>query len=126
MLYPKLQSYLENIESEFSSIPQKRVETLELLGYHIQGSIPEKNGAELIFICTHNSRRSQFGQVWAHIASLHYRMLNIRSYSGGTESTAIPPGTRTAFERAGLVIERSGGPAGNPRELQGQVRKLPT
>ena len=81
----------------------------------------EKDGAELIFICTHNSRRSQFGQVWAHTASLYYRMNNIRSYSGGTESTAIPPGTLTAIERAGFGIEKTGGPDGNPRLLPGRT-----
>jgi protein-tyrosine-phosphatase len=117
MLYPKLKSYLENIVSEFSIIPQKRIETLELLGNHIHDSIAGKDGAVLIFICTHNSRRSQFGQVWAHTASLYYLMGNIRSYSGGTESTSIPPGTLTALKRAGHSIERSGGPSGNPRYL---------
>lgn len=115
MLYPKLQSYLENIESEFCNIPEKRIKILEILGDHILGSTIVKGGAELIFICTHNSRRSQFGQVWASTASYYYRISHIGSCSGGTESTAIHPGTLAALERAGFGTERTGGPAGNPR-----------
>ena len=44
--------------------------------------------ANINFICTHNSRRSQLGQMWAFFAS-HYFVLNIFSFSGGTEVTAL-------------------------------------
>ena len=42
----------------------------------------------LNFICTHNSRRSQLGQVWSFYAA-HNFGLNIKSFSGGTEVTAF-------------------------------------
>ena len=44
--------------------------------------------AALHFICTHNSRRSQLGQVWAFFAARYFQ-LNIASYSVGTEVTAF-------------------------------------
>lgn len=43
----------------------------------------------LNFICTHNSRRSQLAQVWAHYAILFYKQKRIKSFSGGTEVTAF-------------------------------------
>lgn len=47
------------------------------------------NQVNLNFICTHNSRRSQFAQVWAHYAIDFFDLKGIESYSGGTEVTAM-------------------------------------
>ncbi len=60
----------------------------------------------LTFICTHNSRRSHFGQVWAQIAALASGVGNVRCFSGGTEVTACNPRTVAALERAGLVAQK--------------------
>jgi arsenate reductase len=55
----------------------------------------------LNFICTHNSRRSQLGQVWAFFAS-HYFDLNITAYSGGTEVTAFHRNTVRTLKEVGF------------------------
>ena len=44
---------------------------------------------KLNFICTHNSRRSQLAQVWAHYAIQYFKLKQIKSYSGGTEITSV-------------------------------------
>jgi len=61
------------------------------------------NGGQvsLNFICTHNSRRSQLGQVWTFFAS-HYFGLNITSYSGGTEVTAFHRNTVKTLKDVGF------------------------
>ena len=55
----------------------------------------------LNFICTHNSRRSQLGQVWAFYAAHHFK-LNIHAYSGGTEVTAFYRGTVKTLQSVGF------------------------
>lgn len=55
----------------------------------------------LNFICTHNSRRSQLGQVWSFFAA-NYFDLNITSYSGGTEVTAFHRNTVRTLKDVGF------------------------
>ena len=62
---------------------------------------------DLIFICTHNSRRSHLSQVWAQTASSYYGVPNVRTYSGGMEATACNIRTVRAMRRAGFSIAAS-------------------
>ncbi|CAI8434778.1 MAG: Protein ArsC [Flavobacterium sp. SCGC AAA160-P02] len=55
------------------------------------------------FICTHNSRRSQLGQVWTFFAS-HYFDLNINALSGGTEVTEFHKNTCKTLKDAGFIF----------------------
>lgn len=57
--------------------------------------------AALHFICTHNSRRSQLGQVWAFFAARYFQ-LNIASFSGGTEVTAFHRNTVKTLKEVGF------------------------
>ena len=112
-----LVTYLEDIESEFGNIPGQRINTLELLGKYISASINEQNPTTLVFICSHNSRRSQFGQAWALAAARYYGIEKIRSFSGGIESTAFSPMAVAAIQRAGFRIENPDGNKDNPRYI---------
>ena len=70
----------------------------------------ESEQANLIFICTHNSRRSHFGQVWAHFAASTNGLADkITTFSGGTEATAFHPNAIAALSRAGFKIETEEG-----------------
>tara|TARA_R110002073_G_scaffold336347_5_gene532451 strand:- start:2475 stop:3107 length:633 start_codon:yes stop_codon:yes gene_type:complete len=53
------------------------------------------------FICTHNSRRSQLGQVWTFFAA-NYFGLNIKALSGGTEVTAFHGNTVATLKSVGF------------------------
>ena len=69
----------------------------------------ENNVVNLNFICTHNSRRSQLGQVWAFYAA-NYFNLNIHAFSGGTEVTAFYRNTVKTLQTVGFdfkVVEFS-------------------
>jgi protein-tyrosine-phosphatase len=57
----------------------------------------------LIFICTHNSRRSHYGQIWAAVASEYYNIPR-QTFSGGTEATAFHPNAVESLRRAGFNI----------------------
>ena len=64
--------------------------------------------AHLVFVCTHNSRRSQMGQAWARAAALELGLTHVQTWSGGTEATAFNPRAVTALRSHGFVIEDTG------------------
>lgn len=58
----------------------------------------------LNFICTHNSRRSQLGQVWSFYAADYFN-LNINAFSGGTEVTSFYRNTIKTLQKAGFLFQ---------------------
>lgn len=108
-LYPPLAAYLEKVFPIIDEIEEDRKEKLDVLS----GYIAKKDGnVKLIFICTHNSRRSHLTQIWAKVAAEYYN-LDVDTWSGGTEATAFNPRAVASLERAGFSIENPGGD--NPR-----------
>ncbi|MEX1369391.1 MAG: protein-tyrosine-phosphatase, partial [Nannocystaceae bacterium] len=69
--------------------------------------------ASLLFICTHNSRRSHMSQLWAAAAAAWYGIDGVETFSGGTEATAFNPRAVAAMQRAGFAVDDPGGD--NPR-----------
>jgi arsenate reductase (thioredoxin) len=80
---------------------------LKILIDYIQGKLDKGNEANLNFICTHNSRRSQFTQVWAQTAA-DYFDLPINCYSGGVEVTAFNTRAVASIKRSGFSISSKG------------------
>ena len=109
----QLQQYLEARANEEALISPTRRALLGELAEAVRSSLAGGE-AQLTFICTHNSRRSQMGQVWARIAAAHHGIEGVSTFSGGTEATAFNPRAVAALERTGLDIEADGG-ADNPR-----------
>ena len=62
-------------------IANSRKEILEILIKYIIGKIENNKQVNLNFICTHNSRRSQFCQIWSSTASQYYN-IPVNCYSG--------------------------------------------
>lgn len=108
-MYPKIQQYLREVATDFSAIPPERKKLLDELAEKIRETHQLGNTAQLTFICTHNSRRSHLGQVWAAVAAHYLGVQNIETYSGGTEATAFNPRAVAALERVGFRIENPGG-----------------
>ncbi len=100
--FAPLQTYLKALPS--GAIPAERQDALSPLASFLAEEIRESGQAQLTFICTHNSRRSHFGQVWARIWAIALGLDKIFTYSGGTEATACHPHTLQALAAAGLRI----------------------
>lgn len=64
--------------------------------------------AHLLFVCTHNSRRSHMGQLWAAAAAAHAGLDHVQTWSGGTEATAFNPRSVRALSTHGFQIEDTG------------------
>ncbi|MDX2146504.1 MAG: protein-tyrosine-phosphatase [Planctomycetota bacterium] len=107
-LLPSLKQYLDTRATELDEISGEREEELDALAVAIKGLIDQKKPVRLNFICTHNSRRSHFGQIWSSAAAA-YCGLEVHAYSGGTEATAFNPRAVAAASRAGFQIEDTTG-----------------
>ena len=98
--------YIQEATQGFDQIPKERQKTLKELAAFIRKKIDKEEEAKLIFICTHNSRRSHMSQIWASVAAHYYQIRQVQTFSGGTEATAFNPRAVAALERAGLAIDK--------------------
>jgi protein-tyrosine-phosphatase len=105
-LYNELEAYVEKRVAEFDQIPDERKKALEQLATFVQKQQKASQETKLVFICTHNSRRSHMSQIWAQTAAWFYGIPQVQTYSGGTEATAFNPRAVEALERAGFRIEK--------------------
>jgi len=103
-----LPSYIDKLLENDACIPADRRSLLQPAATEIRRLLADSGSVDLVFVCTHNSRRSQFAQIWAALAAEHFQLPAIRSHSCGTEVTACNPRTAAALERAGLAISRAG------------------
>ncbi|SKB86017.1 protein-tyrosine-phosphatase [Dyadobacter psychrophilus] len=104
---PKLSSYINTIKDDFSKIPDDRREELEKIAAFIQKQVEAGQPVQLTYICTHNSRRSHFGQIWGATAAAYYGIPNVKTYSGGTETSAFNERAVASCERAGFDITKT-------------------
>jgi protein-tyrosine phosphatase/arsenate reductase len=95
----------EIIASNFREISADRKIILEKLAHHIQEKINEKKSVNLIYVCTHNSRRSHLGQVWAKVAADYYGF-DIHTFSAGTQVTAFNQNAINALVSAGFEVKK--------------------
>lgn len=109
-LYPTLQTYIEKAQA--LPIPEERKEVLQVLIDYIQNKVNQNQEINLNFICTHNSRRSQFSQIWGKVAAA-YHDIYINSYSGGVEVTAFNERAISSIKRFGFKVSKEGN--GNPK-----------
>lgn len=103
-IYAPVEKNINLYKSEFDQIPEERKQILRELSSFIERKIKSGEKVELVFICTHNSRRSHISQLWAQTAAAYYGIPNVVAYSGGTEATAFNPRAVKAMEQAGFKI----------------------
>lgn len=104
-MYSSIKNYCDSLIKDFSSISNERRELLERISQYIAKRKSENKAVNLVYICTHNSRRSHFGQVWAKVASEYYSIPNVNTFSGGTEATAFNINAINALKRVGFEIK---------------------
>lgn len=102
-----LHPYLSKVVAAATEIPVERRSMLKDAADFISKQIAEDKEVKLTFICTHNSRRSHLGQVWAQVAACYYGIPHVTTFSGGVEVKECNIRTVQALRRAGLSIVRS-------------------
>lgn len=88
-VFAKIEDTIKTLDVK--SIAEGRKKILQALIDFIQAKVEMKEEVRLNFICTHNSRRSHFSQVWAQLMAAHFGIPKVFICSGGTEATAMFP-----------------------------------
>lgn len=86
-------------------ISNERKENLQVLIDYIQEKVMAGEELNLNFICTHNSRRSQFSQIWAQTAADYFR-IPAHCYSGGVEVTEFNERAVESIRRSGFRVTK--------------------
>ena len=105
-LYNNLNNSIIELIKEFDLITENRKLELENLSLVIDESLTHFGKAEITVICTHNSRRSQLGQLWIKVAAIHYNIKNIDTFSGGTEATSFNFRMVNALKEYGFKVRK--------------------
>ncbi|TGK08039.1 hypothetical protein EHO59_04675 [Leptospira semungkisensis] len=116
-LHEPLKLFLKERESEFSFISDSRKEKLLEFSKAIQKSISKNNFSNLVFVCTHNSRRSQIAQMIALASAVYFEIPGIDGFSGGTEVTSFFENSIKALIHIGFRIDTEEGSEQNPKYL---------
>ena len=106
LFYPALANTIANLP--FAAISTERLQLLDEMAVYLQQKISNRKEIRLNFICTHNSRRSQFSQIWAQTAAAYYG-IEAYCYSGGVEVTAFNPRAVAAIQRDGFKVVKKEG-----------------
>jgi arsenate reductase (thioredoxin) len=104
-MYQSIKNYCDSLKMSFDEIPKERKMLLEKISQYIVKKQHSNQPVDLVYICTHNSRRSHFGQIWAKVASDYYHVQNVNTYSGGTEVTAFNNNAINALIRLGFKVK---------------------
>lgn len=108
--YPTLQAQIE--KAQVLTISEDRKAVLQVLIDYIQKKVDQDQDINLNYICTHNSRRSQFSQIWGKVAAAYHR-IDMNSFSGGVEVTAFNERAVESIKRFGFKVSKEG--EGNPK-----------
>ncbi|MCB9202758.1 MAG: protein-tyrosine-phosphatase [Flavobacteriales bacterium] len=109
-----IKAHCESLIQNFNEIPVERKLILEKIADFIQKKKDKNEKIQLIYVCTHNSRRSHFGQVWGKVAAEFYGISNVETFSGGTEATAFNPNAINALKKVNFIISSKNSDAKNP------------
>jgi protein-tyrosine phosphatase/arsenate reductase len=101
----EIKNLCESLIKQFDSIPEKRKEILTKITAYIQQRKDANKPISLVYICTHNARRSFFGQIWAQTAASFYHIENCTTYSGGMEVTRCHPNAINALQNQGFETQ---------------------
>lgn len=124
-MFIEIQTYCKKLNGGFDTIPSERKAVLKPLSDYIQQQIDTQKTINLLFVCTHNSRRSHFGQILATVAATYFDIPNVATFSGGTEATrfnenAIAVLVSLGFEILGDVAVENENPVFNVHFAENQ------
>ncbi len=107
MIYFEIDRYISERLDLIEAIPAQRVVRLDQLSDYIKNKRSDSKPVRIVFICTHNSRRSQLAQVWSQVMVARFNISDVAIYSGGTEATAFNIRAVETLKRCGFAINRN-------------------
>ncbi len=108
-LFQGIAQIIEDLKPQ--EISEERKAFLKPLTDFIQAKVFKGEEIRLIFICTHNSRRSLLAQIWAQALAHHFGILNVFCYSAGTKATTLFHAVKRTLLESHFQFENlAGGP----------------
>ena len=101
-IFTEIENTINSMRVE--TISEERKASLNTLVEYIQSQVNYNEEIRLNFICTHNSRRSHFSQIWAQTLAYYFGLKQVVCYSGGTEATALFPLVVETLQNSGFRI----------------------
>ncbi|MBS3738743.1 low molecular weight phosphatase family protein [Mesohalobacter halotolerans] len=101
-MYTRVKSYIKQFERDDHRIEMQRKTDIKAIAEAMKQHSIEFY--QCIFICTHNSRRSIFGQVWATVLADYYAVA-LNAFSGGTEVTTVNNNALLALADLGFEVQ---------------------
>lgn len=103
-MFEILKNHCDQLVNQFDTIPKDRKKLLSKISEYIQTKKDINLPINLMYVCTHNSRRSHLGQIWAAVAATYFGVKNVQTFSGGTEVTAFNPNAIRTLTESGFKI----------------------
>lgn len=102
----------QKLAATIASLPVAEISTdrkaiLQVVVDYIKSQKSNDGPVKLNFICTHNSRRSQFAQIWSQTAANYYKIAASCS-SGGVEVTDFNKNAVEAIIQSGFEVSKKG------------------
>lgn len=104
------QEFLDQVKSHEVAL-ERRTELDEIVKSIELGN----DSLQLTFICTHNSRRSQFTQVWAQVFAAYLGLDRLSCFSGGTEVTQVYKSVLSTIKQQGISVTALAVDSNNPK-----------
>lgn len=104
MLHATLLAAVKAAARQFKNIPAERKAVLQQIVDWIAQKTKAGKPANLLFICSHNARRSFMAEAWATAAAYYYDVEGAKAFSGGVAATALHPNTAAALQGAGFQV----------------------
>lgn len=103
---PKLEPYGKEILAHLNQMEDDRKMKLHQISEFVSQRIQNGKSAKLLFVCTHNSRRSIIAQLWAKAAARFFNLENVCAFSGGTEATMVSENALRALTSNGFKLAK--------------------
>ncbi len=105
-LFPQLRTYCETLRATSrSGLSERHQAAAQQVGEWIRQRRAEGKTANVIVVCTGNSRRSILGSTLGNMAAAFCGETGVQFFSGGTDPSAFNPRTIRALQQIGVSIE---------------------
>ena len=105
-MFTKIEALCQELSGDFTRISSERKILLNKIADAISNVVQEEKPVDIVYICTHNSRRSHFGQIWGKVAADFYGIETVNTFSAGTEATAFHLNAIKAIQSQGFVVSQ--------------------
>ncbi len=118
----QLKEFIKQLD--INTISEERKQVLNYVIEYLKTK-PKEEIININFICTHNSRRSHLGQIWMQTMADFFNIKNIRTYSGGTEATAMAKPIVDLLQKQGFQVTALSNENNTVFAIKNHINSLP-